>query len=117
MLMCVYIQKMELDKDVSTDMYLFPPLKFATSIAEYVAVPGKPISYSSALKYYESMLNDAGLNCKLFGLHSPRIGATADAFKEKVPEHVIDKRGRWKSSNSKFGYLRKNEDYCILLIA
>jgi hypothetical protein len=27
MLMCVYIQKMELDKDVSTDMYLFPPLK------------------------------------------------------------------------------------------
>jgi hypothetical protein len=27
MLMCVYIQKMELDKDGSTDMYLFPPLK------------------------------------------------------------------------------------------
>jgi hypothetical protein len=49
----------------------------------------------------------------MFGLHSPRIGATADAFKEKVPEHVIDKRGRWKSSNSKFGYLRKKEDYFI----
>jgi hypothetical protein len=82
-------------------------------MAEYVTVPGKAVSYNAALKYFKNMLKDAGLDFKMFGLHSPRIGATGDAFQAKVPEHVIDRRGRWKSTNSKFGYLQKNESYFL----
>jgi hypothetical protein len=59
------------------------------------------------------MLKNAGFDFKLFGLHSPRIGATADAFKNNVPNHVIDFQGRWKSENSKFGYLKKHEKYFL----
>jgi len=55
------------------------------------------------------MLSFAGLNCKNYGLHSPRIGGASDAFKNGVPHHVIDAQGRWKSSATKFAYLRFNE--------
>jgi hypothetical protein len=59
------------------------------------------------------MLRCAGFDPKLFGLHLARIGATTDAFFNAVPDHVIDQQGRWKSENSKFGYLRKNEKHLL----
>jgi hypothetical protein len=59
------------------------------------------------------MLSLAGFDAKNFGLHSPRIGAATDAFFHKVPDHVIDQRGRWKSKNSKYNYLRLNEKHMI----
>jgi hypothetical protein len=59
------------------------------------------------------MLELAGFDPKKYGLHLPRIGATTDAFFNKLPDHVIDQRGRWKSKNSKFNYLRMNEKHFI----
>ena len=55
------------------------------------------------------MLTFAGLDCKKFGLHSPCIGGATDALVNKVPNYVIDKQGRWKSSNIKYIYLLQKE--------
>jgi len=46
---------------------------------------------------------------ELYGLHSPRIGATTDAFYNGMPHHIIDKQARWKNSATKFTYLRLQE--------
>jgi len=55
------------------------------------------------------MLVFANLDVKKFGLHSPRIGGATDAFNNGVPNFVIDKQGRWKSSDTKYAYLRHCE--------
>jgi hypothetical protein len=86
-------------------------------VAEYTIVPEKPVSYCTTLKYFKLMLKDTGFDFNLFGLHSPRIGATGDAFENKIPHHVIDKQGRWKCKNSKFGYLAKNEQYFLNVLS
>jgi hypothetical protein len=52
------------------------------------------------------MLAWAGLNPSKYGLHSPRVGATTEAFKLDVDPHIIDLKGRWKSKNSKYNYVR-----------
>jgi len=52
------------------------------------------------------MLKWAGLDPSLYGLHSPRAGATTEAFSLGLEHHIIDIKGRWKSKNSKFSYLR-----------
>jgi hypothetical protein len=65
------------------------------------------------LKHFKAMLLSAGFEAKNFGLHSPRIGATTDTFFHKVPEHVIDQQGQWKSKNCKYNYLRLNEKHMI----
>jgi hypothetical protein len=57
-------------------------------------MPGKPVSYARALAEFRKMLEFSGLNSKLFGLHSPKIGATSDAFSRNVPAYVIDQQGR-----------------------
>jgi len=72
-------------------------------------VPGKPISYSAAYKAFKTMLNFAGLKSENYALHSPRIGGASDAFQNGIPAHIIDAQGRWKSSATKFSYLRFNE--------
>jgi hypothetical protein len=56
------------------------------------------------------MLSFADLNPDLYGLHSPRIGGATDAFKNRVPKHIIDRQGRWKSAATKFSYLRFEEE-------
>jgi hypothetical protein len=62
-------------------------------------MPGKPVSYAIALAEFRKMLEFSRLNSKLFGLHSPRIGATSDAFSRNVPAYVIDQQGRWRSQS------------------
>ena len=42
-------------------------------------------------------------------MHSMRIGGATDAFRNKVPLHLIDSQGRWKSGQTKFSYLRVSE--------
>ena len=59
------------------------------------------------------MLQFAGLDPKRFSLHSPRIGGATDAFKNGVPSFVIDRQGRWKSSDTKYLYLRMKDDDLI----
>jgi hypothetical protein len=78
-------------------------------MSEYTLVPNKCVSYSAAYRSFKSMLKIVGLDPSKFGLHSPRIGATTDAFFNNVPNHVIDQQGRWKCPLSKFTYLRFQE--------
>jgi hypothetical protein len=108
MLMCKYIQIMDLDNTGIGNVYLFPLLTPKLAIVE-----GKALSYNVALKNFKIMLQHAHLDPKLYGLHSPRIGAATDAFFKNIPYHVIDQQGRWKSSNTKFNYLRLNENHLL----
>jgi hypothetical protein len=105
---CTYLHVMEFDNVESENVFLFPPLN-----AQQEIVPGKSISYNVALRNFKIMLQNADLDAKLFGLHSPRVGAATEAFFNNVPYHVIDQQGRWKSVNSKFNYLRLNEKHLI----
>jgi hypothetical protein len=108
MLMCKYVHLMEFVDTGTEKAYLFPPLTPKLDIVE-----GKALSYNVALKNFKIMLQHAHLDPKLYGLHSPRIGAATDAFFKNVPYHVIDQQGRWKSTNSKFNYLRLNESHLL----
>ena len=71
---------------------------------------GKSVSYSAALKAFKTMVSFAELNLELYGLHLPRIGGATDAFRNIVSSHTIDRQGRWKSSATKFSYLRFEEE-------
>jgi hypothetical protein len=55
------------------------------------------------------MLEFPELDARILSLHSPRIGGATDAFRNNVPCHVIDVKGRWKAHSSKFTYLRVSE--------
>jgi hypothetical protein len=71
----------------------------------------RPLGYSGAYSAFKKMLCNFGFSEKMFGLHSMRAGGTTDAFREKVPENIIDMQGRWKSPNSKFVYCRPTYRY------
>ncbi len=57
-------------------------------------MPGKSVSYSAASKVFKTMLIFANLDPTLYGLHSPRIGGATDAFRNGIPDYVIDEQGR-----------------------
>jgi hypothetical protein len=54
-------------------------------------------------------LKKAGLDPSKYGLHSPRSGATTEAFKLGVDHHVIDLKGRWKCKLSKYQYVKYSD--------
>jgi hypothetical protein len=60
----------------------------------------------AAYNSFKLLLKNSGLNPKLYAMHSPRVGATTDAFENNVPDYIIDIRGRWKSSLTKYRYCR-----------
>jgi hypothetical protein len=70
-------------------------------------VPDARLKYPTALQCFKKLLKSCGLNEKLFGLHSPRVGGTTDSFKAGVPAHIIDIRGR--SGHTKKRYCRPPE--------
>jgi len=39
-------------------------------------------------------------------MHSPRRGGTTEAFQAGVPDHIIDLQGRWRSSSTKYRYMK-----------
>jgi integrase len=112
MLLCQYIHKTDFNNG-SGSVYLFPSLKWDRKQKSYVPDLKKQVSYNVALKNFKMLLKQAGFDEKKYGMHSPRIGATTDAFFQQIPEHIIDQRGRWKSKNSKYNYLRLNEKHFI----
>jgi hypothetical protein len=74
-----------------------------------VPLSNTKLKYNTAYSCFKKLLKNAGLNEKLYALHSPRVGATTEAFQNKVPGHVIDLRGRWKSEQTKKRYCRPPE--------
>jgi hypothetical protein len=66
----------------------------------------KPVTYGAAYTAFKKLLKMFNFDSSRYGLHSMRAGGTTDAFEHSVPPHIIDLHGRWKSSNSKYAYLR-----------
>jgi hypothetical protein len=64
------------------------------------------LSYVTAYTEFKKLLKSYGFDEKVFGLHSMRAGGTTDAFTCKIPPHLIDLQGRWKSDKSKYNYVR-----------
>jgi hypothetical protein len=79
-------------------------------------VTNEKLKYPTALKCFKTLLKNCGLNEKLFGLHSPRVGGTTDSFRAGIPLHIIDIRGRWKSGHTKKRYCRPPEHRWISAI-
>lgn len=51
-------------------------------------------------------LKNAGLDSKLFGLHSLRSGGATAAAKNNVSDRLIKVHGRWKSEFSRDNYIK-----------
>jgi hypothetical protein len=82
----------------------------------------KPVSntklkYNTALACFKGMLKEAGLCAAEYGLHSPRVGAATEAYQNRVPGHIIDIRGRWKSASSKKRYCRPSEKSWLPIVS
>jgi hypothetical protein len=60
----------------------------------------------AAYNLFKKLLTVAGLYPRLYAMHSPRVGATTDAFAAGIADHVIDIRGRWKLAVTKYRYCR-----------
>jgi hypothetical protein len=63
----------------------------------------------AAYNSFKKLLKCAGLDPRVYAMHSPRVGATTDAFAAGVADHVIDIRGRWKSAATKYRYCRPHK--------
>ena len=56
-----------------------------------------------------------GLDTKLYGLHSLRIGGASAAANNDLPDRVIKKHGRWKSEKAKDTYCREDIQHQLLV--
>ncbi len=63
------------------------------------------MSYGAAYSGFKKLLKFAGFQPTDYALHSARRGATSDAFRCNVPNHIIDLKGRWKCASTKYRYL------------
>lgn len=64
-----------------------------------------PVSYTWFCQMLQSVLNFIQLDTNLYKGHSFRIGAATSAAARGVPEHIIQKMGRWNSDAVK-NYVR-----------
>ena len=110
-LLCNYIHIFDFDN--MQNPFLFPPLKWNKSAKSWSPCDGKPVSYSVAYKGFKSLLVKFNMSPSNLSLHSFRIGATTDAFEAEMPDHIIDRRGRWKNPKTKYSYV-KNPDEDIV---
>ena len=69
------------------------------------------ITYETIRKCFLAHLEQLYPNdVKRFGLHSLRSGGASAAANNDVPERLIDKHGRWKSSRSKDRYIKDSSE-------
>ena len=107
--MCLYLETMgfsEVDASIE-HVFLFPPLRWDTLAREWVPSYHKKVTYSAVYTQFKKLLLNCGINHKKFALHSPRVEASTEAFRSKVPKHLIDRQGRWKNKKSKYRYARE----------
>ena len=71
------------------------------------------MSYGAAYASFKKLLKLVNIDESQYGLHSARRGATSDAFRKNIPDFVIDLKGRWKSSSTKYRYLKLRSDEIV----
>ena len=64
------------------------------------------LSYTRAQELVLQMLEDVGLDRKLFSLHSLRSGGASAAANAGVPDRCFKRHGRWRSESAKDGYVQ-----------
>ena len=75
---------------------------------------GSRLSYSRARELFILKFKAIGLDTKLYGLHSLRIGGASAAANNDLPDRVIKKHGRWKSEHAKDVYCREDIQHQLL---
>lgn len=76
---------------------------------------GSRLSYSRARELFILKFKAIGLDTKLYGLHSLRIGGASAAANNDLPDRVIKKHGRWKSEHAKDVYCREDVQHQLLV--
>ena len=76
---------------------------------------GSRLSYSRARELFILKFKAIGLDTKLYGLHSLRIGGASAAANNDLPDRVIKKHGRWKSEHAKDVYCREDIQHQLLV--
>ena len=109
-----YIFQLRLEK--YGNAYLFPSLKWDSNGKSWYPAE-KSLSYSAAYSGQKRLLKKFGFDENCFSLHSCRIGATTDSFKEGMPLHIIDKRGRWKDPTMKYVYTKETDQELVDIIS
>ena len=74
---------------------------------------GSKLSYSREL--FIEKFKAIGLDTKLYGLYSLRIGGASAVDNNDLPDHVIKKYGRWKSEKAKDTYCREDIQHQLLV--
>ena len=77
---------------------------------------GFKLSYSRARELFIEKFKAIGLDTKLYGLHSLRIGGASAAAVNDLPDRVIKKHGRQKSEKAKDTYHRKDIQHQLLIL-
>ena len=76
---------------------------------------GSKLSYSRARELFIEKFKAIGLDTKLYGLHSLRIGGASAVANNDLPDRVIKKHGRWKSEKAKDTYCREDIQHQLLV--
>lgn len=108
MLITEYLKKLE----TLGSSYFLPAMVYCKKSKKYV-LSEKSLSYSTAYSGFKKFLSDFSIESKYLSLHSLRIGGTTDDFKYKLDHRIIDKKGRWKNSETKFIYCKDADNEIV----
>ena len=86
-----------LNMDPRCDGFFLPKLSIHNSL--FIVHPLTPTSYSFCVKQFKSKLSSFGIDAKLFGEHSDRIGGVSTAANAGCKLLDIQLHGHWKSDN------------------
>ena len=92
--------------------FLFPRLAFQSTLNRHVPLP-HPVSYTRMLELVKSAFKDLGFRPQDVGLHSFRRGGATAAANADVNERLLQKHGRWKTSNIKNQYIDEDLDHLL----
>ena len=68
------------------------------------------LSYSTLRELFKRKLAELGYPAVEFGLHSLRAGGATAAANAGVPDRLFKRHGRWRSENTKDGYVEDSVD-------
>jgi integrase len=67
-----------------------------------------PITYSRINELVKQKFKDLGLDCKLYKLHSLRVGGSSAAANNQVPDRAFQRHGRWRTVSVKNSYITES---------
>ena len=106
-ILCTYLYDFHRLIDESNS-FLLPTFSYDSKLKTWIILPGVPLSYSAAYSAFKCLLKRCDIDSQNLSLHSMRIGGVTEDFKNNVPGHIIDKKGRWKNPGTKFIYNRSS---------